>query len=210
MSGNDFLRVGDLKMDEITKLDAGYSFPKEFKNQMVPTIQNALQHVSRSVKQVIIDAKVGPPKFEASLAADILLVVNETRCENCVIWSKVDSLVRELKILSPQVTAGYIVMKDPVTGRTNDPFRIDGVEVVGAYHGVVNGQLVAEVHRTGRKLHVWTVNDRKTMERMVLEGVDCIVTSYPGLLQNVMLEMEEWCIQEGHPAKLRSSLLPTE
>lgn len=195
---NDFVRVGDLTIDEVIKLDAGYNYPKEFQNQIVPTLRYALQHVSKSLKQVIIDAKIGPPKFEFSLAADILLVVNDTQCKNCLIWSKVDSLVEELKMLSPKVMAGYIVMKDPVTGRANDVVRMDGVEVVGAYYGLVNAKLVDDVHKAGKKLHVWTVNDREAMETMLSEGVDCIVTSYPYLLQRVMLETEEQCIQEGY------------
>lgn len=179
-------------------MDAGYNFPKEFQNQMVPLLANALQHVSRFLKQVIIDAKVGPPMFGISLAADILSVVNKTQCKNCLIWSKIDEIVNELKILSPKVTAGYIVMKDQVTGKITNPTRMETVEVVGAYHGAINAKIVADIHRVGKKVYVWTVNDRETMQKMLFEGVDGIVTSHPRLLQELMLKIEDECSQDGY------------
>lgn len=52
--------------------------------QLIQSIENMLvrvmllvvwQFVAPHVKQVIIDAKVGPPKFEDGLAADVFSVV---------------------------------------------------------------------------------------------------------------------------------------
>eukprot|EP00250_Pteridium_aquilinum_P015074 c22362_g1_i1 orf=554-1057(+) len=165
---------------------------------MVPKLANALQQVSSYVKQVIIDAKVGPPMFGISLAADILSVVNITQCKKCLVWSKSDSLVKELKELSPGATAGYIVMKDEVTGRITDPTRMKTVEVVGAYHGAVSANFVSDIHKAGKKVYAWTVNDRDTMKIMLFDGVDAIVTSQPRLLQEVMLEIQTECSQEGY------------
>eukprot|EP00249_Psilotum_nudum_P014665 c24946_g1_i3 orf=676-1197(-) len=170
MFGLDTVQIGDLTMDE---------------------------HVSGSLRQVIIDVKVGPPLFEFSLAADILSVVNETNCKNCLVWSKVDAVIDDLKALSAEVTMGYIVMKDPITGKTNDLFRMEGVAVVGVYYGLIDNKLVSDIHSVGKKVHAWTVNDRETMKRMLHERVDCIVTSYPTELQKVMIESMKQCEEEG-------------
>ncbi|KAI5055162.1 hypothetical protein GOP47_0030307 [Adiantum capillus-veneris] len=195
--GNDYIRVRDLSLKEIVRLDAGQNFPKKFRNQTVPTLVNAIQHVSSYVKQIIIDAKVGGPVFVGSIVAGILDAVNVTRCSNCLVWSKDDSLVKELKRLSPRTYAGYIVMEDEVTGKMTSSTRMNTPEVVGAYHGAISAKFVKTIHQFGKTVYAWTVNDRERMREMLYDGVDAIVTSQPRLLQELMLQIQNECFQEG-------------
>ncbi|THG21499.1 hypothetical protein TEA_011171 [Camellia sinensis var. sinensis] len=44
-------------------------------DQNIPTVEDALKLISSSVRQIILDAKVGPPSYEKGLAKDILSVV---------------------------------------------------------------------------------------------------------------------------------------
>ncbi|XP_057857926.2 glycerophosphodiester phosphodiesterase GDPD4 isoform X2 [Cryptomeria japonica] len=147
MSGDNSAKVGNLNLSQIKRLDAGFGFSKEFQHQEVPTLDDALKFVSDAVKQVIVDAKVGPPRFEEGLAADLLLTMNKIQCRNCIIWAKTDSLVRELKKLSHDVVVGYIVMKDPITGMQSDLLRMERADVIGVYHVLVNENLVGKAHR---------------------------------------------------------------
>lgn len=94
--------------------------------------------------------------------------------------------------------AGYIVMKDKVTGRITDPIRMKRVEVVGTYHGAVNAKVVSDIHKVGKSVYAWTVDDKETMKTMLFDRVDGIVTSQPSLLQEVMLEIQSECFQEGY------------
>lgn len=61
ISGNGTCKVGHLSMKEIKELESIYDFPQKFHDHTIPTIKDALKLVSRSVQQVILDAKVGPP-----------------------------------------------------------------------------------------------------------------------------------------------------
>ncbi|PPD67491.1 hypothetical protein GOBAR_DD35632 [Gossypium barbadense] len=72
-------------------------------NSKIPTIEDALKLISASVRQVILDAKVGPPSYEKGLANDILSTVEKMQCKNCLIWAKSDSLVRDIIKLSSDV-----------------------------------------------------------------------------------------------------------
>ncbi len=55
--------------------------------------------------------------------------------------------------------------------------------------------MVAAAHRAGAVVHVWTVNDRPTMERLIDLGVDGIVTDDLATLRAVLVERDLW---EGH------------
>lgn len=51
---------------------------------------------------------------------------------------------------------------------------------------IVDKSLVAGAHELGVAVHVWTVNDIDTMERLVGLGVDGIITDVPSILAKVL------------------------
>jgi glycerophosphoryl diester phosphodiesterase len=57
---------------------------------------------------------------------------------------------------------------------------------------VVNARFVAAAHRIGVPVHVWTINDRAAMERLLELGVDGIMTDETGLLRDVLSERGMW------------------
>ncbi|KAI5640293.1 hypothetical protein M9H77_00319 [Catharanthus roseus] len=197
ISGNKTSRVGHLNMKEIEKLHTLHHRQLEFHDIHVPTIEEALKFVSGSVRQVILDAKVGPPLYEKGLAKDILAIIERTNCKNCLVWAKSDTLARDVMKQSPDVTVGYIVMMDPSSGTRTELLRMRGAEVVGVYHPLVDEKLVRIVHGRKKKVYVWTVDEEEWMQKMLMEQVDAIVTSNPSLLQRIMLEVRTQCLEEG-------------
>ncbi|PZN07595.1 MAG: hypothetical protein DIU69_11395, partial [Bacillota bacterium] len=62
-------------------------------------------------------------------------------------------------------------------------YRWPGVALqVPEYSGrlkVFSGGLVRLAHDRGLEVHVWTVNDPRKMEQLLIEGADGILTDYP-------------------------------
>ncbi|XP_057793831.1 glycerophosphodiester phosphodiesterase GDPD4 isoform X2 [Salvia miltiorrhiza] len=167
LSGNKSSKVGYLSMKEIADLGFKHHQSLEFSDVNIPTIEDALRLVSGSVKQVILDAKVGPPLYEKGLAKDILSVV------------------------------GYIVMMDPSSGARMRVLRMRGAGVVGVYHPLIDEKLVKILHGRNKKVFAWTVDEEEWMQKMLLERVDAVVTSNPSLLQRVMQDRRKQCFEEG-------------
>jgi hypothetical protein len=76
MSGNSTAKVGYWSSDEIKALSTRFQLSKKVQNQEVPKAQDVLALISQSVRQVILDVKVGPPSFEKDLAEDVLSIVS--------------------------------------------------------------------------------------------------------------------------------------
>jgi glycerophosphoryl diester phosphodiesterase len=57
---------------------------------------------------------------------------------------------------------------------------------------VVDARLVRHAHEEGLKVHVWTVNDRETMTRLLDLGVDAIMTDDLPLLREVFEQRGLW------------------
>lgn len=60
---------------------------------------------------------------------------------------------------------------------------------------IVTPAFVAEAHRRGLQVHVWTIDDAAEMERLLDLGVDGIMTDQPATLRKVLERRGEW-----HPA----------
>ena len=57
---------------------------------------------------------------------------------------------------------------------------------------IVTERFVDAAHRGGVAVHVWTINDRETMVRLLDLGVDGIMTDETTLLRDVLVERGQW------------------
>lgn len=57
---------------------------------------------------------------------------------------------------------------------------------------IVDRRFVHAAHRRGLKVHVWTINSRDEMNRLVDIGVDGIMTDETKLLRDVLIERGHW------------------
>ena len=57
---------------------------------------------------------------------------------------------------------------------------------------IVTRRFVDRAHRMGQHVHVWTVNGRVEMERLIDLGVDGLVTDRPDVLKNVLSARGLW------------------
>ncbi|KAK9110847.1 hypothetical protein Sjap_018907 [Stephania japonica] len=197
ISSNNTATLGYFTMKDIQGMKVAHLIQEQFRDLEIPTVEEALTLVSKSVQQVILDAKVGPPSHGKGLATDILSVIERTQCRNCLVWAKSDALVRDIIQLSSNVPVGYIVMNDPSTGARSSLLRMRGASVVGVYHPLIDENLVRISHGRNKKLYAWTVDDSESMQRMLFEHVDGIVTSRPALLQVVMGDIRTQCLEDG-------------
>src|SRR5262249_5250140 len=55
---------------------------------------------------------------------------------------------------------------------------------------LVTTESVAAAHRCGLEVHVWTINQRDEMERLLALGVDGIISDLPGLARVAVREFK--------------------
>lgn len=76
LSGNTSSRVGYMSSKQIRELSASRQSTEKINDEIIPTIQDALTMTASSVRQIILDVKVGPPLYEKGLANDVLSIVS--------------------------------------------------------------------------------------------------------------------------------------
>ena len=76
--------------------------------------------------------QLGEDQDEDVIAEQLVQLVHDTGCSNCLIWAKSDRVVRRVKALSPGQRAGYIVMNETKAARRagmHEPLRLQEPEV---------------------------------------------------------------------------------
>jgi glycerophosphoryl diester phosphodiesterase len=66
------------------------------------------------------------------------------------------------------------------------------VRVAGRRLTVLTPALVKAVHRAGKRVQIWTVDDSETMERLLDTGVDGIFTDRIDTLKDVLVKRDLW------------------
>jgi glycerophosphoryl diester phosphodiesterase len=163
--------------------------PNDFK---IPTLREVLEAFPRDL--INIEIKATAPEtapYEADLAA---MLKEFGRSTDTIVASFHDHAVETFKLHAPEVstapgTAETALFWGSAQGPApGTPSRHHALQVPLEFNGleVVNPDFVDRAHANGLAVHVWTINDRPTMESLIEAGVDGIMTDRPTLLEQVI------------------------
>jgi len=192
---SDFMKLAGVNMkvwngtlEQIQKIDVGSWFSSEFKTERVPTLAEILKE-ARGKSRVLVELKYyGHDQKLEQRVVDIverLDMVNQV----AVMSLKYDG-IKKLRALRPDWSVGLLSSK--AIGRLSD-LEADflAINMAAATPG-----LIRRIHKAGKQVLVWTVNDQVSMYRMISFGVDGIITDEPALAVEVVHEYSELMLVE--------------
>lgn len=157
--------------------------------------------VGRGLRQITVDFKENPPLGRHGLAEHVLEVATKLSCDECLFWGKNDDTIRDAIRLGAR-RVGYVVgnFSNDMLAKGYDKViagRVKGAHAIAVQSEMANAALIRTARRHKLAVHVWTVNDKTKMRRIVNLGVDGIVTDQPKLLQSVIQEFRAQCKDRG-------------
>jgi glycerophosphoryl diester phosphodiesterase len=174
------LKIWDATMEDLADLDIGSWFSPEFSSERTPTLEEVLE-ISRGKSGVLIELKYYG--HDRQLEQRVLDIVTELGMEDSVrLMSLKPAAVSKLKALRPDLPAGLLL--SVVAGNTSN-LEADFLAVNA---GLADRTFINSVHRDGREVYVWTVNDVPTMITMLSRGVDGVITDRPAMARAVLAE----------------------
>jgi glycerophosphoryl diester phosphodiesterase len=184
----DFMRVAsvnrrlrDITYRELKDFDVGSWFAPEFNSERIPTLQEAID-LARGRIKLNIELKFTWP--DPALTQKVANIIRQNDfAADCVVSSLNFQAVTEMKAAIPKLVTGFIVFQ--VAG--NLPRMEADFMSINAARAAP--RLVRRLHRNGRAVHVWTVNDFNNVVSMIEVGVDNIITDYP---REVRRYLETW------------------
>ena len=159
----------------------------------VPSLREVLEMFPNEYINIEIKATAPDTTPYEKELADLLAEFGRT--DDTIVVSFLDHAVEAFKAHAPEVhtatgtaQAGlfWATTQEALPGAPNP--RYQALQVPMEFNGltVMSEDFVANAHANGLAVHVWTINDRATMEQLIDWGVDGIMTDRPTLLEQVL------------------------
>jgi glycerophosphoryl diester phosphodiesterase len=190
--------VNAMTLAELKRLDAAYrfstdggrSFPLRGTGVTVPTLREVFEALPRM--RFNIEPKQGAPSLSLPLCS---LIREHGMIDRVMIASFSGATLQEFRRECPEVAtsastgevatflalqeAGLASSYSPVMQALQVPERSGVVPVL-------TRDFVEAAHGRNLRVHVWTINDEAEMRRLIVTGVDGIMTDYPDKLLDVL------------------------
>ncbi|MCG6536743.1 MAG: glycerophosphodiester phosphodiesterase [Syntrophales bacterium LBB04] len=167
---------------ELRELDAGSWFHPRFSGERIPLLAEVLA-ITRDRISINIELKRGKhlPYTMEELADRTLSVVETAGMADQVLFSSFDpAAVDRIRERNPILLVALIVETSWTKPEEAGGGRI--YPVLSCRTTTLNEENIRRAHAEGIRVHVWTVNTRREMERFIALGVDGIITNHPNRL----------------------------
>ncbi|TFD64090.1 glycerophosphodiester phosphodiesterase family protein [Cryobacterium sp. Hh38] len=181
--------VGDFTAAEMQTLDAGSWKGAQFTGEKLPTFAEAIEVIRKSGSGMLLEIKA--PQLYTGIEAEVSAALRESRGyvqsavgqDKLVVQSFNFDSMKTFTELEPTVPVG--LLGTPTIDQL--PELATWADQINPFHASIDAAYVAEVHRLGMDVLVWTVNTEADMVRAIDLGVDGVITNRPDVL-NTLLE----------------------
>lgn len=186
-TGHGFVK--NLTYDEILQFSAGYKFNKFYINEKVPTLEQVIDLIDGKV-ELLIETKYSYMYYPNIERHIINIIKNKNAKDWCKIISFNDRALFRINKLDNNIKLGKLFVGKhahlPLSfdkGLNIRPLKkYNFVDEVIVKHDYATKAIIEKVHDFGKELHVWTVNNEDTIQKLIERGVDGIISDYPNLL----------------------------
>ncbi len=198
--------VHEFSLDEIRLLDFGSWFKEQdpfgqvaaglvtesdlarYVHEPAPTLGEALaftlEHGWR-VNLEIKDLSANPDHLQV-VKKIVALVEDLDMVDSVLISSTNQNYLVRIREAHPSIATGVLVSKPH--SHPDTLLRELGAQAYHSSIAALRPEDIALLSRQDFRVHVWNVNDRKTMERLVQAGVHGIFTDFPQMLASVLAD----------------------
>jgi glycerophosphoryl diester phosphodiesterase len=180
-------KVNELSLTELKTLDAGSHFDTKFASEKIPTLDEVFKAVGQKI-YVNVELTNYSSKND-NLIALVAEVVKANQMEERVIFSSfLPKNLVNIHRLVPQAPTAILCLSG-LYGLLSRSFLMLGTSpaMVHPYLMDTTAALVKREHRRGRRVHVWTVNEKSDIDHMIEIGVDGIFTDNPKFAKDILM-----------------------
>lgn len=187
--------VWNMTYEQVSQLDAGSFFSREFAGEPIPLLSEVVEFARDTGLRLNIELK--PTGHETDFEQGVIDIVREYGiADRCVITSQVYRVLERVKACDEGITTVYVTSL--AYGNVDYLSAADHFSIQSSS---ITPRLVSRVHGQGRQIYAWTVNNRDSINRMIDQNVDNIITD------NIETALQ--CVMESRYSTLLNDLVQT-
>lgn len=186
--------VGETDYAYISNLDAGSHFSEEYAGEKVPTLEEALIYGKEN--DIFYNIELKPADTDTDYSQGIVDLLEEyDYVDQCVVSSMSYNTLKEVKLINEDIETVYII--SIVIGNIEGMEYADGFSIKYRF---ITANMVERIHKKGKKIFAWTVNDEANIKELLLLDVDSIITDDPYKTKDIIYNanstmLSDWIIR---------------
>lgn len=168
--------AGERPWSELSRLDAGSWHSRAFAGEPLPSLQAVAAFVQRN--GFALDLEIKPtPGAEAHTGAAVALAVAQLwhgQALQPLLSSFRPDALRAARDSAPQLQRALLVDAE-TTGMIDKALELGCVALI-TNHALMDGVLLTDIHRSGMRALVYTVNEPERARELLALGIDGMVT----------------------------------
>lgn len=176
---------------DVSKLDAGSWFSNDFRDEKIPTLEEAIR-LTKGKCQLIIEIKKGND-FYPDIVQNIVRIIKKLDAEAWVVIHsfnyqvlksvhKLNSDIPLQKLFVGKFKCIPFIFSDKI--ETLDLEKYPYIEAYNINYIFANRGVINFLKSNGKKVNVWTVNNANTAQELIMLGVDGIITDNPSIMND--------------------------
>ena len=174
--------VWEVTYDEIKDLDNGSFFSKEFAGTKIPTLDEVIKLAGSGKDKLFLNIEIKRNGHDDGIIEKVVdIIIRNDYLDNCDVTSQDYSTLEEVRKTNPSVLTAYT----SAVG-IGSIESLEAADIISIQETFATYENVERLHKAGKRVFVWTVNEEETMKDLIGLNVDAILTNDPVLCKSVI------------------------
>lgn len=175
--------ISDMTYEELSNIDYGKYFNTKYSNVRIPLLVDAIEFAKSNNIKLNIDLKT--VNQEDDLESSVVELIEKYNfVDSCVITTPSYRKIRNIKRLNPNIKTAYLAYAP-----SESLINLSDADAISINIMAINNYIVDLLHKAGKEVYVWTINDETAIKEMISLDVDNIITDNVLLTQDLI---EQW------------------
>jgi len=184
--------IKDFTYDELLKLDAGSWFSEKYTGEKIPLLEEAMELIDDNAV-FVIELKEGDEIYPGIVENVVNLIRKHDATDWCVVHSFRTKILEQIHEMEPAIELHKLFIGKlslvPIfvsAGFVPEYYSFEKHPYITEYslnYLFANRSIINAIHKRGKKVNVWTIDDKEKYLKLRNLGIDGFITNVPNVIE---------------------------